>query len=137
MQQHNCLANNKYAVLFWDNANILLKKVSLKMLPSHAEFLLLFLNWQYTWLSPSFSMRSKSRCIQQETFLISDQHIEIFTLHAYRRPAVSPKKDTLPWLKLPWTDLITSHRLETWIYFNASCNFQQLYFETIQNDHAC
>ena len=39
-------------------------------------------------------MWSKSWCVQQEIFLMSDQHIEIITLHVYWWPAVSPNKDT-------------------------------------------
>ena len=136
MEQHNCLVNNKHPVLLWDNANILLKKCSPKSATPHAEFLLLFLNWQYTfyinlslintkkaifvqWLATGYPHHlvcgSKSRYAQKEVFLMNDQHNEIITLHVYWRSAFSPNKNTLPWSKLPWTDLITSHRLETWV----------------------
>ena len=37
----------------------------------------------------------KSRFVQQEIFLMSDQHIEIITLHVYWRPEVSQNNETL------------------------------------------
>ena len=129
--------NNKDPALLWHNPNIFLKKVSLKVLSSHAKLLRSFLDWQYTEiyksvlvnhinskeislfsdlykLSPSFSMWSRSRCVQQETFLMSDKHFENIALHVHWRPAVSPNKDRLLWLKLPGTDL-TNYLIGTWI----------------------
>ena len=68
--------------------------------------------------------------LQEDIFLMRDQNIENNALHSHWHSAVSPNMPTLPWLKLPWTDLIKIKGVWIWFYFSS--NFQ-CYFAKNQN----